>query len=190
MTSPIVQPIGPGAGTDWLTGFTPFGAFCRVVCHDWSVNLTVILCPKRQSFCAGSRQIARRCCGAPRDRFTSLDRSMGPDFEPEQALQAACRDPRQPSRARCQNITFACFLTISADGDALRCAGTPRVLVQASRTPETHDHSCDACWVRCLLTLDGCRQLRTGPLTDPYAGERDGVVSTPFTTVKVPLLET
>ena len=40
MTSPIVQPIAPGAGTDWLTDCTPFGAFRRGVCHDWSSNLT------------------------------------------------------------------------------------------------------------------------------------------------------
>jgi len=42
MTGPIIQPIDPGAGTDRLTGWAPFGAFYRGVCHDWTANLTVI----------------------------------------------------------------------------------------------------------------------------------------------------
>ena len=41
MTGPAIQPIHPGAGTDGTTDCTPFGAFRRVVCHDWSANLTV-----------------------------------------------------------------------------------------------------------------------------------------------------
>ena len=40
MTGPAIQPIHPGAGADGTTDCTPFGAFRRVECHDWSAKLT------------------------------------------------------------------------------------------------------------------------------------------------------
>ena len=62
------------------------------------------------------------------------------------------------------------FWGVLADGDALRCVGTPRVLAPARTRPGLETYGCSSCWARCLLALDICPQLRTGPLTDPYAG--------------------
>jgi hypothetical protein len=159
MTGPIIQPIRPGAGTDRLTGWAPFGAFYRVVCHDWTANLTAISASKTLSFADASGQIAQRCCGDPWDRCTWLHSSPGPNSEHGQAPQAVCPDPRQPSRARCPISMIACFWAISADCDALGCAGTPRVPAPARTRPGPETYGGGTCWGRCPPTPDRWRQL-------------------------------
>ena len=64
----------------------------------------------------------------------------------------------------CQISPFVCFLTISADGDALRCAVTPRVPALARTRPGAETYGFGTCWGSCAPAPHICQHLRTGPL--------------------------